>query len=54
MESGLNFQLQKWSGMQIGTTEERSKICDKEKLKQCSDIIIEQYNGTEKVLWDKE
>ena len=54
MESGLNFQLQKWSGMQIGTTEERSKICDKEKLKQCSEIIIEQSNGTEKVLWEKE
>lgn len=54
MESSLNFQLQKWSGMQIGTTEERSKICDKEKLKQCSEIIIEQSNGTEKVLWEKE
>ena len=54
MESGLNYRIQKWIGMQIGTTKERSKICDKENLERCSEIIMEQSDGTEKVLWEKE
>lgn len=54
-ESSLNYYVQKFFDAEIGLVEkEKSMLLSREKLERYGQIVMEQTDGTKKVLWEKE
>lgn len=55
LESPMSFYVQKFLDVETGGIEqEKSMLLSSEKLKRYGQIVIEQTDGTKKVLWEKE
>lgn len=55
LESPMNFYVQKFLDFETGgIKQEKSMLLSREKLKRYGQIVIEQTDGTKKVLWEKE
>lgn len=54
-ESPLIYWIQKWMDMDLGIIKgEKSQLVSKENLGQYEQIVMEQSDGTQKILWEKE
>lgn len=53
-ESPINYYVQKLLGIETAGIEEKSMFLSKKKVKKYGKIVMEQKDGTKKVLWEKE